>query len=132
MPTRGRDFGLAPSVPNIQSGELILQGPSITAFYTFSQAGRIWGAVVTYAMGSSGGTGSNQAYARVRIQGGATLAIVECCVVGNPSADSNTDDRPYNGIAVPSGTKIQLDVNNNTTITGVVQRASGLVVVSIP
>ena len=128
----GRSFGMAPSVPNVTSGESILQPPSVAAFYTFTAAGRIWGATVSYAMGSSGGTGSNQGYARVRIQGSTTLAIVECCVVGAPSADSNTSDQSYNGIPVPKGTKIQLDVNNNVTIAGVVQRASGLVVVSMP
>ena len=130
----GRAFGMAPAVANYQAKAQILQPPGGSPFtmFTFTAAGRIWAATVSFSMGSSGGTGSNQGYARVRIQGGATLAICECCVVGNPSADSNGSDIPYNGIAVPSGTVVQLDVNGGTTITGVVLRASGLVGVSIP
>jgi hypothetical protein len=124
--------GVPPAVSGLDSGSQILQGPGTVTMYTFAANGRIWAANVSYAMGSSGGTGSNQGYARVRVSGGATLAIVEACVVGNPSADSNTDSQTFPGLAVLSGTVIQLDVNAGTGITGVVQRGSGLVVVSIP
>jgi hypothetical protein len=125
--------GVPPAVPGLASGSAILQGPTAgTTMYTFASAGRIWAANISYSMGSSGGTGSNQGYARVLVQGGATLAIVECVVVGNPSSDSNTDSQTFPGLSVPMGTVIQIDVNNNVGITGVVQRGSGLVVVSIP
>lgn len=124
--------GAPPAVQNYKTAELTLQVPGIFTMYTFTNAGRIWKATVAYAMGSSGGTGSNQGYSRVKIQGGNTLAIVECVVVSAPAGDSEVDMESYNGFAVPSGTVIQLDVNNNATITGVVQRASALIGVSIP
>jgi hypothetical protein len=124
--------GVPPAVSGLDSGSQILQGPGTYTTYTFANNGRIWAANISYSMGSSGGTGSNQGYARVRVSGGATLAIVECCVVGNPADDSNTDSQTFPGLSVGSGTVIQLDVNGGTGITGVVQRGSGLVVVSIP
>jgi len=127
-------LGVPPAVPGLGSGSQTLQGPGTGPYtmYTFASAGRIWAANISYSMGSSGGTGSNQGYARVRVAGGATLAIVECCVVGAPAQDSNTDSQTFPGLSVPAGTVVQLDVNSATTITGVVQRGSGLVVVSIP
>jgi hypothetical protein len=128
----GRAFGMTPAVSNYQSFAQILKPPGAYALFTFTATGRIWAASVSYAMGSSGGTGANQGYARVHVVSGNPLAIVECCVVGNPSADSNTSDMTYFGLVVPKGTIINLDVNGNTAITGVVQRGSGLVGVSIP
>lgn len=133
-PVRGRDFGLAPSVPNVQSGQKIQQSPGTTIMFTFSAAGRIWGAMVSYAMGCTGGSGSQQGFARVFIPGtpDLVLAVVECCIAGTVAQDSNSDGLTYPGIAVPSGTQVKLDVNGGGGVTGGVNRGSGLVVVSIP
>ncbi len=128
----GRAFGMTPAVSNYQSFEQILQPPGSYHLFTFPAPGRIWAASVSYAMGSSGGTGANQGYARVHVVSGNALAICECCVVGNPDADSNGSDLTYFGLVVTKGTVINLDVNGGTTITGVVQRGSGLVGVSVP
>lgn len=124
--------GVAPSVSNTSSGQQILQGPGTTTLITMSGAGRIWAVSVSYSMGSSGGTGANQGYARVMTSGGKTLVIVECVVVGNPASDSNTATLTFPGLSIGSGASIELDVNAGTTITGVVQRGSANVVVSIP
>jgi hypothetical protein len=134
MVSRGQSFGAVPAIKNPVGGEQILQAPGGSPYtiYTFPAAGRVWLASVSFSMGSSGGTGSNQGYARVRIQGGQSLAIAECCVVGNPDSDSNEESNPYPGLSVPSGTKILLDVNGGATITGVVLRASGIFLGSIP
>jgi len=128
----GRAFGMTPAVSNYQSFVQILQPPGSYHLFTFTAAGRIWAASVSYAMGSSGGTGANQGYSRVHVVSGIALAIVECCVAGAPDADSNTSDMTYFGLVVPKGTVVNLDVNGGSTITGVVQRGSGLVGVSIP
>jgi hypothetical protein len=134
MVSRGQSFGVVPGIKNPVGGEQILQSPGGSPYliYQFPSAGRVWLAAVSFSMGSSGGTGSNQGYARVRIQGGQSLAICECCVVGNPSQDSNEESNPFPGLAVPSGTRIMLDVNGAATITGVVLRASGIFLGSIP
>lgn len=129
----GRSFGMAPSVANVVSGQQILQSPGTYNLYTFAQAGRIWGAMVSYAMGCSGGSGTQQGYARVFVAGmGLVLAIVECCIAGSVSQDSNSNALPYNGIPVPQGTVVKLDVNGGGGVSGGVNRGSGLVVVSIP
>lgn len=126
--------GVPPAVAGYAVHSLILQPPGTGPYtlYTFTGAGRIWKATVTFSVLSATGTGANQAYAQVLISGGATLAIVEGGVAGNPDADSNTDPELLNGLAVGNGTVIELDVNNAVTPTGVVVRASGLIGVSIP
>jgi hypothetical protein len=124
--------GVPPAVTNSQSGEAVLQPPGTALMFTMPAAGRLWAAEVSYSMGSSAGTGSNQGYCRVRVAGGKTLAIVECCVVASPDSDSNTDSLTFPGIALANGAVIDLDVNGGAAITGVVQRGSGLVVVSVP
>lgn len=124
--------GVAPGAANSQVLEQILQPPGAYTLFTFTANGRIWGASVSYAMGSTAGTGANPGYARVHVLGGKSLAIVECVVVANPDADSNDDSHDWPGLPVLSGAVVSLDVNAGATITGVSQRASGLVAVSIP
>jgi hypothetical protein len=123
----------AQGVPGSDTGDQILQSPGIYTMYTFASQGRIWAAEVSYSMGSSGGNGSNQGYCRVFISGtNNTLCVVECCVVGNPDSDSNSNASDFPGFLVAAGTKVKLDVNNNVAINGIVQRGSGVVSVSIP
>lgn len=130
----GRAFGMAPAVANVASGQKIQQAPGTYNLFTFAAAGRIWGATVSYAMGCTSGSGSQQGFARVFIPGtpDIVLAVVECCIAGTTDSDSNTDAMVYNGISVPSGTVVKLDVNGGGGVTGGVNRGSGLVVVSIP
>jgi hypothetical protein len=130
----GRAFAMAPGVANVVSGQQILQSPGTYNLFTFSAAGRIWGAMVSYAMGCSAGSATQQGYARVFIPGSPALvlAVVECCIAGAVANDSNSNALPYNGIPVPEGTQVKLDVNGGGGVTGGVNRGSGLVVVSIP
>ena len=132
MVTRGTAYGTQPAVKNLQTFVQILESPGTTHLFTFSAPGRIWGASVSYAMGCTGGAGTQQGYARVHINGGNTLAIVEACIAGAVANDSDTSDRDYPGLAVPAGTVVNLDVNGGTGVTGGVNRGSGLVAVSIP
>lgn len=135
MVSRGQTYGTAPYVKNAVTKEKILQGPSISALYTFPAQGRIWAASVSMAIGVTGGTGTNQVYGRVYVTGApgvGTIAIVECCVAGAVANDSNDDANQYPGMIVPQGAVVHLDVNNNVTVTGGVVRGSGLVAVSVP
>lgn len=115
-------------------GSQILQNPGGGPYliYTFKQAGRIWYAGVSMGMGSSGGTGSNPGYSRVYIQGGIDLCVTECNVVGNPDADSNSQNAVFPGLVAAKGTKIFLDVNGAAGINGIVIRGSGNVAVTLP
>jgi hypothetical protein len=126
--------GVPPAVPNYQTGDAILQGPTGSPFtlFTMTADGRIWAALVTMSMGSTGGAGSNHGYARVYTSGGKTLALVELCVVGNPDKDSGVVGIGFNGIPIVNGASVLLDVNGGATITGVTIRGSGLVGVSMP
>jgi hypothetical protein len=134
MVSQGQRFAFAPFVPNTKSGEQILQSPGGSPYtmFTFTRAGRIWAASVSIGVGVTGGSGTQNAYARVRVQGGVTLAITECVVAGATGSDSNGSDQTFPGLAVPANTVVQLDVNAGGTISGGVLRASGVVVVSIP
>jgi hypothetical protein len=133
---KGRPYGIAPAVPNYTGHALILQPPGIYTLYTFPAAGRIWNVGVSYAIATSANVGNITGYTRVLVQGGITLAIVECAISSaaatTPSQDSNTDPVSYYGLPVPSGTVVQLDVNNGATTVGVQQRGSCRLAVSIP
>lgn len=136
MVTKGREFAATPVVPGLDGRSLIKQPPGLYTLYTFAQRGKIWAASVSYGMATTANTGNFPGYAQVVIQGGITLAIVECAISSSssltPSQDSNTDPATYNGLIVPAGTVIQLDVNNGVSMSGVQQRASCRLQVSIP
>lgn len=135
MVSRGQGYGTAPYVKNAVTEEKILQSPGIYTLYTFTASGRIWAASVSLGIGTTSGSGTSQVYARVYVSGASgvgTLAIVEACVAGATSNDSNDDANQYPGLLVPSGAVVHLDVNNGGGLSGGVIRASGLVAVSVP
>lgn len=126
--------GVAPSVPNYNTGDQILQAPGGSPYtlLTASGNGRIWAAEVSASIGSSGGVGTNHVYARVYTSGGKTLAIVELCVEGNPDKDSGSVVVQFTGAPISSGASILLDVNGGVTVAGTTLRASGLAGISVP
>ena len=108
-----------------------------TAFFTFSAAGRIWGAILSFAADTNGAyaAASQRLYAQIKTQtSGVVLATVELCVSAPSQAVSNGCEVSFPGLAVASGEKLQLDVNNNTTIGGGngIMSASAVVSYSIP
>lgn len=128
--------GVPPAVSNTQSGTQILKSGSGSPYtvFTMPAAGRLWVAAVSFSMvaGSGSAGASQQSYCQLVTAGGKTLALVECAVTGTAESDSNTAVVTYPGLALANGTVINLDVNNAVIVTGILQRGSGLVVVSIP
>jgi hypothetical protein len=133
--------GAQPFVPNLQSSSQrqVHETSSPATVFTFPQNGRLWSAQLTYAIATNNSyTGAtNLLYARLFLQSGVDLSLVECAVGGataggTPSSDSNGDRGAWNGLPVHSGDKVVLDVNNAVSITNLAQRASAVINYSIP
>ena len=127
------DMGVAPFVENLTSYSKILQGPTTgKVIRTLTTNSRLWLASLSYAITSSGGTGSNQGYARIFTQSGLDLCIVEAAVSENPDSANGNQTPAFGGIELLDGDVINLDVNGGTTFNGCVQRASCTVLLSTP
>lgn len=113
----------------LQGGAPGMASPSVTGagaqppttFFTFSRAGFVWGAHLSFAADTNGAyaAASQRLYAQVKLL---TLGFVICTIellISAPNQIANGDGDPsFPGLAVAAGEKIQLDVNNNVGIGG--------------
>lgn len=135
IPGQIQTMGAPPFIPGIQSKTVINQGPTTPhTFYTFAQAGRLWFALLSFAMSTnSNGASTNQAYARMITGSGITLPIVELSVGGPFSTNSGVATVGFGGIEITAGDQLQIDVNNGTSLGADGEmRASLVALVTIP
>ncbi len=128
--------GVPSFIPALQSAYAVNAQPGSTplTMFTFPQAGRIWALHLSYAMASNSsysGTITSQAYALVKA-GSTILTVIEIALGGPSTNDSGDSDMVINGLPVPAGTALILDINNGASISNVAQRASAVVLYSIP
>lgn len=108
-----------------------------TVFYTFTSAGRLFAAEISFAVGTNASYAASvtQLYAQISTLSGLFLGTVELCVSGAAQAVSGRGglSLPSAGVPVAAGDKLRLDVNNGVSLgTGGVMRATCEVFFTIP
>lgn len=134
LPAGIQQMGVPPFIPLLLSAQALQIGPSGSpdTLVAFSNPGRIWACHLSFAIATNTGhSGTDQAYARL-ITGANTLTVVEVAASGTTGTDSGDSDLVFNGLPTAQGDTIKLDVNNGTTITGAIFRASAVVLYSSP
>lgn len=129
------NVGIPPFVPGLQSESLLLQGPSITPYYTFPKNARIWGGSITASMATNGSfsTGTpTPMYAKVRTGTQTVLAMTQLILAASAGDSNGGSDRTFPGLAAAAGDTLVLDVNNNVTPTNADISASCTVLFSVP
>jgi hypothetical protein len=104
-------------------------------FFSFPSAARIWTVMLSYAIVSDTTyTAAAPVFAALVELATAPLplAVVELSLADVKQHDSGVCPVSYNGLPVLSGDTITLTINGGTTVTGVRQEASAVVLYSIP
>lgn len=129
-------LGIPPAVPALQSAQRTRQGVTQVSFKTFGSAGRIWRVRLASSVASdntfTAATPPAQLIHDIETGSGTTLAICEMSISGPNQTVPDGDSGTFNGLPVAQGDTLVLNVNNGVTVSGVVQRASALVLYSIP
>jgi len=116
------------------SASFIGAAPGSVPFLTFFSPGRLWAVHLSFAAASNNTyvAGSiAQLYARI-LAGANVIGIIELALSAAAQQANGDADPAFPGFPVPGGTVLSADVNNGVTVTGVLQRASGVVWYSIP
>lgn len=129
--------GVPPGVPNIATKVKLFGTPAGSPYtlFTFPAAGRVWVASISATATPNAGYGTGptvNVYAQLVTGSGITLAVTEMVIAETGIVDSKQSDVQWNGFAVSAGDTLQLDVNNATTPSMTVIRASGFVAYSVP
>lgn len=134
--------GAPPFVPSLQAATVVRQAVAVTKFFTFPSAGRIWSVALSYftTTNASYSISTSQTYAAVETTPPAsdnlsialTLGIVELGAADPNQGFSGQSNLSFNGLPVPAGTGLMLDVNAGSLIANLNQRASAVVLYSIP
>jgi hypothetical protein len=108
-----------------------------TAFYTFPQAGRLFAAEISFAVGTNASYSASvtQLYATVSTLSGLNLGTVELAVAAPSQAVNGQGGLtlPDAGVPVAAGDKLRLDVNNGASLgIGGVMRATCEVFFTLP
>jgi hypothetical protein len=130
----GQALGTPPFVPSLKSATQIRQSTGVNTFFTFGSAGRIWAVALSYftTTNNSYSVSTSQTYAAVETQSGLTLGIVELGAADPNQGFSGQSNLTFNGLPLAGGDKLILDVNNGTVVANLNQRASAVVLYSIP
>ena len=127
--------GIPPAALNMLSDQKLRSGAGVTAFHTFSAPARIWSVSLSYAILTDGTFPAGAVFVDSLVStvlGGVALATVQLGLsVANQHAELQTD-RVLPGLAVTKGESVQLAVNNGAVISGMFQRASALILYSVP
>ena len=130
----GQALGVPPSVPALKAATIVRKNVSISTFFTFGGAGRIWAVALSYFVTTNNSytLSTSQTYAAVETGSGLTLGIVELGAANPNQAIPGQSNLAFNGLPISNGDTLNLDVNAGSVITNLNQRASALVLYSIP
>lgn len=126
--------GIPPAVPSLSSAQRTRQGVSQVAFKTFGGAGRIWRVRLASSVASDNtfSGAPAQLIHDIETGSGTTLAVAELSISGPLQSVPGGDSDLFNGLPIANGDTLILNVNNGVSVSGVTQRASALVLYSIP
>lgn len=127
-------LGTPPFVPALKAATVVRQATGVNTFFTFGNAGRIWAVALSYFVttNSSYAVSTSATYAAVETGTGLTLGIVELGAANPNQGFGGQSNLPFNGLPIAKGDSLKLDVNNGSVIANLNQRASCVVLYSIP
>lgn len=127
-------LGGPPFVPQLKSATVVRQSVAVTPFFTFPSAGRIWAIDLSYFIttNNSYAVSTSQTYAALETGSGKSLAIVELGASNPNQGFGGQSTKPLNGLPIVAGDTLILDVNNGAVISNLNQRASVVVLYSVP
>jgi hypothetical protein len=127
--------GSPAAVPNCLSAQALRRSlVGAGQFFSFTHPGRIWTVLLSY-MVVSDNTFTPVAKFAATIQttiGGLPLAVVELALGNINHENSGTCPVIYSGLPITGGDGLTLTINGGTTVPGVQQEASAVVLYSIP
>jgi hypothetical protein len=136
LPANIQSMGAPPYVKNMQTAGVSQVAPtSSTSLVTFSGAGRIWYVSLSLAVSASSSySGTNGEFAQIEINTSPDTVLLdcECCTNDAGATMSSNHDLALSGFPVASGDEVFINVNNGTTVSDVLIRASAVVYYSIP
>lgn len=128
--------GLPSAVPNCQSASRLLEPvTSGQVFFTFPAPGRIWQVVLSYVItaNNSFSLATIKTYSSIQtVISNLILAVAENGVAGPNQASQAQSEPSYSGLPVVQGESLTLIVNAGNSIAQLDQRASAVVLYSIP
>jgi hypothetical protein len=133
----GQQTGVPPFVPAL-SAFTALQVNALSSPFrlgTMPAAGRIWTVILSYftATDATYSAGVTLTFAAVQATVAAlTLAAVELGASGPGQGHPGQCDISFNGLPVASGEQLVLNINGGITVTDLFQRASAVVLFSVP
>lgn len=128
--------GIPPNVPNVASANTINGTPTASpvTVFTMPSAGRLWGVNMSGSCSASSGYagGNDRFYCLAQTSSGIVLATIEQALNEMGQSQSDSVYVPFNGLDIPTGTKLELIINGGTNIGGVEVIASVVFFYSIP
>lgn len=127
--------GVPPAVPNMLGATVFQQGVGNVQLFKFTQPGRIWTVILTFAITSNASFSLSTSRTVAAVQtatSGLTLAVIQLGVANPNQHAEGTCPISFGGLQVVPGEIVRLNVSNGTGITNLDQQASATMLYSLP